>query len=240
MTARRLLLAGLLAAFAAIPFLGGTTETSWVPRLETLRLPAIIPIILGGLAGGLLTLAARRFLDAPASAKDVEGAILIVLIATLACLSMVAAVSTAIAPLRAALVFSLLVLASFAAARCIARLAEGAEIGFESHWGGLGGGGGGWRMLPATGLGLLALIFTGVAIAAVFVESDGAKGEASNKVAANTVQANDSVSNGVDNGQAAGGAARTGAASTNGATSNAVGNDSNVQAGAGGTGNNSQ
>lgn len=77
-----------------------------------------------------------------------------------------------------------LALAAFAAAlRCIDLLTRGEEIGFESHWGGLGGGSSGWRVFPATGLAILALSLAGASLALVTLK-EGAADTASPPAAA--------------------------------------------------------
>ena len=67
-------------------------------------------------------------------------------------------------PLAVAIAAGLLILASVAALRCFDTLAQGHGLGFESHWGGLGSGAGGWRLSSAAALALLALSFAGSAI----------------------------------------------------------------------------
>jgi hypothetical protein len=52
-----------------------------------------------------------------------------------------------------------------AAAYALGALRSGEGIGVSSHWGGLGGGLGGWRLTPATPALLLALIFFGASVA---------------------------------------------------------------------------
>jgi hypothetical protein len=82
-----------------------------------------------------------------------------------ALLLLAAASQELIAGHLAAIALVLMVLALAAALRCIDLLGRGEPLGFESHWGGLGGGGGGWRILPTTGLAVLVLTFLGAALA---------------------------------------------------------------------------
>jgi hypothetical protein len=72
----------------------------------------------------------------------------------------------------AAAAFVLLALALLAGGHCFYMMANGAQIGFESHWGGLGGGSGGWRIFPATALATLSLAFAGGALTLVMIKPD--------------------------------------------------------------------
>jgi hypothetical protein len=56
--------------------------------------------------------------------------------------------------------------AVIAASAAIARFEKGDRVEMESHWGGLGGGLGGWRISAVTILSLLALAFAGAAVVA--------------------------------------------------------------------------
>jgi hypothetical protein len=58
------------------------------------------------------------------------------------------------------------------AARAILLLGQGETIELHSHWGGLGGALGGWRLSPATSLVLLTLAFTGSAIGVILTKVD--------------------------------------------------------------------
>jgi hypothetical protein len=57
--------------------------------------------------------------------------------------------------------------AAVIATRASDLLMRGDRVELESHWGGLGGGLGGWRLSPAAGLVLLALVFLGTAVGAL-------------------------------------------------------------------------
>jgi hypothetical protein len=58
-------------------------------------------------------------------------------------------------------------LALIALTRVVQLFAQGDRIELQSHWGGLGGGLGGWRLSPVAGLVLLTVALCGVAIAAI-------------------------------------------------------------------------
>jgi len=68
---------------------------------------------------------------------------------------------------RAALVIAFSVLAVVTGWLAIER-ASANDIGVQSHWGGLGGGLGGWRISPVIVLSVLALGFAGAAVSVVF------------------------------------------------------------------------
>jgi hypothetical protein len=64
---------------------------------------------------------------------------------------------------------------------------QGEGIGLSSHWGGLGGGLGGWKLTPATSAMLLALILLGATLA---IGTRGGE-DASNNQSDNQVIANE-------------------------------------------------
>jgi hypothetical protein len=66
--------------------------------------------------------------------------------------------------------------AVIAAAAAIARFEKGDRVELESHWGGLGGGLGGWRVSAVTILSLLALVFAGAALVAANAVKPGTTG----------------------------------------------------------------
>lgn len=68
---------------------------------------------------------------------------------------------------QALLVVLLGSVALVAAGSAISRFQKGDRVELESHWGGLGGGLGGWRVSAVTMLSLLALMFAGSAVVAV-------------------------------------------------------------------------
>lgn len=70
---------------------------------------------------------------------------------------------------RAAVALPLLISATIAALASVERLRKGEPVGIESHWGGIGGGGGGWRVLPGTALAILAVGLFAAAAALVAV-----------------------------------------------------------------------
>ncbi|MEE4455215.1 hypothetical protein [Novosphingobium resinovorum] len=133
------------------------------------------------------------------------------LIVGLAILSLIILVSIAIQagklPWDVLLSALLLIFAAAASAHALDAIERGSSLGFESHWGGLGGGSGGWRLSPATGAALLALSFTGAAIAVGFGSI--------NKTSADAPPTGRMNDKGANNGAAAPGAASNAADASN-------------------------
>lgn len=94
----------------------------------------------------------------------------------------------AVDPVRAALVLACATATLVTAAYALAAMRRGDQIGMNSHWGGLGGGLGGWRISAPTATILLALVFLGATLAVV-----PRTGEVSNKQDANEADANNSI-----------------------------------------------
>ena len=119
-------------------------------------------------------------------------AILCIAVATLALLVLIAADGNAIAVPQAALLLVSGTLALLAAGYAMTALREGASVELSSHWGGLGGAVGGWRIPPVTTLLLLALIFLGTTVAiggSGGGERDKGAGKAADKATADNVTA---------------------------------------------------
>ena len=66
------------------------------------------------------------------------------------------------------------VMAIIAATRAVERFGQGDRIELQSHWGGLGGGLGGWRLSPGASLVVLALMLSSIGIAGLVALSKGA------------------------------------------------------------------
>ncbi len=101
----------------------------------------------------------------PALRPDLSGLTLrvlapvaIVAIAALATMAMTGSLKPAFV-----IAFLLAALGVVAGAHALDLLRKGEPIGFEQHWGGLGGGGGGWIMLPATAAVLMCVISLAIA-----------------------------------------------------------------------------
>jgi hypothetical protein len=77
-------------------------------------------------------------------------------------------------------------------------LRRGEGIGISSHWGGLGGGIGGWRVTPAASATLLALVFLAATLTIGARGGDGANNQSGNQVTAND-QANAADDNVAEN-----------------------------------------
>jgi hypothetical protein len=127
---------GLMGAWAAYRLLRGTPAASATPEA-----------------------------DRPAPPADALFALLAIAIAALAVLVLVAVDGKAIDVPKAALLLVCGTLALIAGAYALAALKDGEAVELSSHWGGLGGGLGGWRLSPVTTMLLLTLIFLGTAVA---------------------------------------------------------------------------
>jgi len=104
----------------------------------------------------------------------------VVAVICLAIVGLVGALAQSIDFIQAMLILLLGSAALVAMAQVIDRLQRGESIELQSHWGGLGGAIGGWRLSPVTSLLLLALILTGSAIGVGV--GGGKKGEQDSKI----------------------------------------------------------
>ena len=157
----------------------------------TLRTMEVLSV---GIAIGLFFIVAfGRYLGIPTTAdslKRIGHAATVPVIAIVAGLLATVAVAHGQLPaINAALAYILGMTALISGIRCTDALGRGESLGVESHWGGLGGSSGGWRLLPATGLAILTLSFTGAAIA-VAVGDRKPQAADTDKVGMNTVSAN--------------------------------------------------
>ena len=134
-----------------------------------LTLPTALVVAISLLVGGFMTWAMSIYAAPAEERRRIGYAALLPAVGAGAALLLLASIP-AIAPARAAAGLLLGTLALTAGIRCVERLAAGETIGFESHWGGLGGGTGGWRLFPAAALGLLALAFAGGALTVLVAE----------------------------------------------------------------------
>lgn len=168
-------IAFFIVLFGSVLAGGGTSELKPLFDIPAFRLPTLVIFLLGWGAGALLGWTfvlhgpradrASRALSSQASATGIA-------VGSFALLMIGAAINGALAPARAGLAFLLAVIAALAGAALVNALSRGENFGYESHWGGLGGAGGGWRLLPSTGLGLVALVFASAAVLVVFTEFD--------------------------------------------------------------------
>lgn len=88
-------------------------------------------------------------------------------------------------PMRAALVLVCGAATLIVTAYGLAALVRGQPVEMSSHWGGLGGGIGGWQLSPPTVALLLALVFLGATIAIGGGEGGEANNQTSNEALAN-------------------------------------------------------
>ncbi len=163
--------------------------------------------------------------------SDRVALILGVAFAGIAALLFVAVAQKQIEALPAALVLICGTLTLLAASYALEGLARGDEIEVNSHWGGLGGSLGGWRVSPITTLLLLALIFLGATITAGAGEGD----ETSNSAANSTANSTGSSTSNTANASGAG-TVRTDAGNpgSNNAAANAIANDAAAPTGGAG------
>ena len=126
--------------------------------------------------------------------------------------------------LPAALVLILGTLTLFAGQQAVVALARGETIEISSHWGGLGGGLGGWRVSPVATLLLLALILLGATLASSAIDRGAGNGSADNPSIANQTNANREAPDGNAAGANEAGANESGAsqAGANAADANAA------------------
>jgi hypothetical protein len=94
-------------------------------------------------------------------------------VTSLAALGLIGAASGEISFFQAIVVVAFGSAALTAATFAIERLAKGDTIEMQSHWGGLGGVLGGWRLSPTASLLLVALVFAGGAAGVVAARDKG-------------------------------------------------------------------
>lgn len=207
----------LLICFA----LGGSAvaQVSPLALVPAFRLPIAVVTLVAALAGALGTWGAIGYATNTAERHRIGLAAVLPTVAGAGTVLLLASVPALPAP-RAAAALLLGTLAIIAGLRCIELLSAGEPIGFESHWGGLGGGSGGWRLFPASALAILSLSFAGGTLAVLVSEpiattkstkqigtDNGSKGsnssDSANGIAASNTSAasNDTAP---DNGSAAG------------------------------------
>ena len=172
MSRKAVLIIAVIAALVLL-FLAGTGMAGAKPLslFRGFAVPTAAALLAAGICGGGLVWGfATPTLGTEQKRAIAYAAILPLVLATATLLLAAAVASGSIGPAKAALVLVLATLATLAGIRCFDQLAEGGQIGIESHWGGLGGSSGGWRLLPPTGLAILALSFAGGALALAVAE----------------------------------------------------------------------
>ena len=165
-----------LGAFLAVAGAGlwialGIPSVATALSLTALR-PLALPLIGVPLGAGiaLILLGTDMVRDAAAAGRPsvlerpalATGAVA----AGLGLLLVPAAATGKVAPLTAALVLVLGIAALLTLAQVLRDISDGNGVGFESHWGGLAGGMGGWRLSPSATTLLLAIMLIGGVIAA--------------------------------------------------------------------------
>ena len=127
----------------------------------------------------------EAYLDPPGLPDSLAFALAVVLFGAL--MIVAATVGTdPLPPVTAGLVFLFGVLALRAGLTTFGWLHRGELIQFDSNWGGLGGGMGGWRLSPTAATAALALIFASTAVAVAFVGSGSSEAPKNESTAAAT------------------------------------------------------
>ena len=162
---RRGLLAWAAFATALLLILAGRGRAEAEPffLLPPFAVPTLAIAAVGVLLGGAVTWCATGYAEPVEGRRRIGYAALLPIVGLAGVLLIADAVPVLSAP-RAAAALLLGTLAIAAGRRCVDLLGSGDPIGFESHWGGLGGGAAGWRLFPATGLAILTLSFAGSAL----------------------------------------------------------------------------
>lgn len=222
---------GMVLTIGAL-FLGllGTVTLTPFASLAPFSAPAyLVPLISFG--GGALL--AVGFLpgwgEAPSARQLIGAAVLILGILGFGFLMILAATAPVepMNPARAGIVFLCGTLALLAALAAFEALGSGRPIEFETSWGGVGGGMGGWRLSTTAALAALAVIFASATV--TIGALDGTGDGNSNGADTNEAEANDAAS---ETESTANNAATdaTGEAEANGAA-NVAANMSNIAGG---------
>jgi hypothetical protein len=168
--------AGLVAAAAAAVWLWTAILRSgpwqdfrlWPWRGTWLVAPLALPLIglVLGIAGSVLWRRLRRAgASTPAATEPTPAVAPIALAASVFALMLLAGVAAGgMSALRAAALLVVGPPTALVIWHAALRLSRNESVGFDSHWGGLGGGIGGWRISSATVLVLVALILSGACL----------------------------------------------------------------------------
>lgn len=201
--------------------LGGAAIVQATPvvLVPTFSMPVAVVTLVSAIAGAIGSWGATGYATNTAERHRIGLAAVLPTVAVAGTLLLLASVPALPAP-RAAAALLLGILAIISGLRCIELLSAGEPIGFESHWGGLGGGSGGWRLFPASALAILSLSFAGGTLAVLVSEptattksakqigtDTGSEGSKSSNSANGTPASNTSAASNdtaPDNGSAAG------------------------------------
>lgn len=151
---------------------GGTGSSDARPLLllPNFRVPTGVVVIVSALTGSIGSFWLSSRVADTKTRWPVGYAALLPILAVAGALMLAASLPVLSLP-RAVAGMLLSTLAMIAGIRCIELVAAGESIGFETHWGGLGGGSGGWKLLPAAALAVLTLTLAGSALAVLIVDS---------------------------------------------------------------------
>lgn len=135
---------------------------------KPVEMPTLLLVLMAATTGASLGAGLAMRSATGKKLRDLAYPLLLSVLCAAAGLLLIAAVSRGqLTGLRAAVALVLAMLALVAGIRCIDLIGQGYPLGFESYWGGLGGSGGGWKILPPTGLTILALSLAGASVALV-------------------------------------------------------------------------
>jgi len=166
---RAILIIAVLAALGGLVFVGtGTAGAKPLLLARPFTVPTAMILLIGMLCGGGFVWGMSYYVRPTDGKPAIAYAAVLPLVLLATILLIAAAVASGrLEPGPAALALVLILLATLGGLQTYDSLGKGEEIGIESHWGGLGGGSGGWRLLPPTGLAILTLAFAGAAMALV-------------------------------------------------------------------------
>lgn len=167
---------GALTLVIALTLGGGSAELRPVGlSVTSLRIPTVL-VLGGGIVMGMALV--RAFAEWTAwpdgggvpARKLVDRTLIPTSLIAAIYFGGAASVAGSVPPVRIAIILALITAALLSGYRCLDALGRGEAIGVESHWGGLGGGSGGWRLLPTTVMAFLTLTFTSAAIIVALAE----------------------------------------------------------------------
>lgn len=174
---------GIFAAAGIIAWIIVASGSGPVFGLSETVVRAALPLIGLPVGAGLVILVQAGFraggLESAEGAKGVEP-MLVAAAAGATVLLAIGTVTDRISPLGAALVLMLGTGALMALSRALRDLAETQGVAFESHWGGLAGGMGGWRLSSASVTLLLTIILVGAVVGAAMTTDGGSGGAGGN------------------------------------------------------------
>jgi hypothetical protein len=159
---------------------GGSSALSPLALLPPIVIPSPLVWITGLVAGGFLTFGIiGASVDLRAWPIYLALTFLIIVLSGFAVLVILAATTgpSPMPPIRAGLVFLLGTLGVAATLRTLLLLHAGRPIQFDTNWGGLGGGMGGWRISPTAAFAALTIILLSATLTVGLVLPPQSKGD---------------------------------------------------------------